>query len=44
MSLDNAIDHLTQMQKFFVDNNVIFSQINSLYSAVTSNKILMEIY
>ena len=43
VTIDNAIHHLNQMQKLFVDNDAIFSQINALYSAVTSNKISIEI-
>ena len=43
MCAPTAIEHLNQMQKLFVDNDVIFTQINSLYSAVTSTKISDEI-
>ena len=31
MIIDSAIEYLNQMQKLFVDNDVIFAQINNLY-------------
>ena len=42
VTIDTAIDQLKAMWKLFVDDT-IFSQINNLYSAVTANKIEMEI-
>ena len=41
--MDTDIDQLKAMQKLFVDNGIIFSQINTLYSAVILNKIQIEI-
>ena len=43
LTIDNAIDHLNEVQKLFVDNDATFTQINALYSAVTSSKIKSEI-
>ena len=43
ITIDNAIDQLREMRKLFINNDAIFSQINSLFSAVTANKIEMEI-
>ena len=43
ITIDNAIDQLREMRKLFINNDAIFSQVNSLTSAVTVNKIEMEI-
>ena len=43
LTIDKALDHLNEMWKLFVDDDVLFTQVNVLHNAVTANKILNEI-
>ena len=43
LTIDGALDHLNEMRKLFVDNDVLFTQVNLLYNAITANEISSEI-